>query len=175
MKRTILTALAGLAALACAACYDVASAQIVAAPAGKTMTLIAVAGPVADDTAATTSYEDVAGASVTYPASLSDPAYTGELIYACYWATGSKATTLSGTVALFVNGAIVADTAKVVTTASLNGSVSSCYAVAPAADQTGNAGSNDYLEAQTVKLQAKSADTAVFTVSDATLAVFRIR
>lgn len=123
----------------------------------------------ASETFATTSYADVTGATVSVPASTAAVAYaetnapgtpTRYVRLKITWAaTGSKATTLTGTCAVYVNGAVLATTARIIDVAA-QGTMSGVVLVARTSDA-----------AQTVKLQCKSADTAVFTVTNSALLV----
>lgn len=121
---------------------------------------------VADATAAqtfnTTSYADVALATVTMPALTQD--YSGDYAWVCYTADAIKATSTTGTIAVYANGAVVAKTAQTVDTAAKNTNLGGCWTIAVA---NGNA--------NVVKLQAKSGDTAVFTINNAELTVWRLR
>lgn len=123
----------------------------------------------ASETFATTSYADVTGATVSVPASTASVAYaetnapgtpTRYVRLKITWAaTGSKATSTDGTCAVYVNGAVLATTARVVPTAAAS-TMAGVVLVARTSDA-----------AQTVKLQCKSGDTAVFTVTNSALLV----
>lgn len=123
----------------------------------------------ASATFASTSYADVTGVTVSVPASTAAVAYgetnapgtpTRYVRLKITWAaTGSKATALTGTCAVYVNGAVLATTARVIDVAA-QGTMAGVVLVARTSDA-----------AQTVKLQCKSADTAVFTVTNSALLV----
>jgi len=117
-------------------------------------------------TNATTAYTDLPGA-IAVPAFVdADPTRADSLTYyeVTYQATLSKATGGSATLGLFVNGAVLADSEEVVTQAGGARMVTNTILV----PLTNNA-------AQTVKLQAKSSDTSILTVTKARLTVKRYR
>lgn len=118
-------------------------------------------------TNSTTSYTDITGASVSVPVwngGISGGTDQTQGFFACYTVDGSKATSTNGTVALYVNGAVDTDTVQTGTFAAGHASLGGCWYVA-----------NTLATAQTIKLQAKSGDTAAFTVNQAALTVFRVR
>lgn len=120
-------------------------------------------------TNSTTGYTDVTGATVAIKAWPGDigggaSSYPQQLWFVCYAIDGSKATSTSGTVGIFVNGALDADTVQTGTFAAGHISVGGCYSIP-----------NTLATAQTIKLQAKSGDTAAFTINQASLTVFRVR
>lgn len=128
-----------------------------------TVSMIGYADATAGQTFATTSYADLAAATVSVPASqrvaynnsgISGPSTRLPYIRVTWSAATSKATGTDGTCAIFVNGAIVAGTARQSTFAAGASSIGGFYEVARSSDA-----------AQTVKLQCKSADTSVFTVA----------
>lgn len=121
----------------------------------------------AAQTFATTSYADLAAATVTV-SPVRDPNIVNapgtpavvDRLHITWNADVIKATTTTGTCAIYVNGAIVAATARTIDVAAKQGVISGFYDVA-------NSTTGD----QTVKLQCKSGDTAVFTVNQASLLV----
>lgn len=123
----------------------------------------------ATESFATTSYADVVSATVSVPAATGAVAYnetnapgtpTRYVRLKITWtATGSKATATTGTCGVYVNGAVLATTERSVATAA-----ASTMAGVTLVARTSNA-------AQTVKLQCKSGDTNVFTVTNTALLV----
>lgn len=120
----------------------------------------------APDTAATTAYEDVAGSAVVVAAATEDPTQVASygMLEVNYSAILSKATGGDGTLGLYINGAILPDHETVV--AFAQGAVRvTGHALVPRTSAA----------AQTVKLQAKSSDTNVLTISKPTISVKRLR
>lgn len=123
----------------------------------------------ATETFATTSYADVVGATVSVPAATSSVAYaetnapgtpTRYVRLKITWAaSGSKVTSTDGTCAVYVNGAVLATSARTVPFAAAS-TMAGVVLVARTSDA-----------AQTVKLQCKSGDTAVFTVTNSAVLV----
>jgi len=116
---------------------------------------------------ATTSYADLTGASVTFIPQVDPtvPAYYGgpnrtDLIRAYFTADVTKATATTGNCALYVNGAILAKTARYIASAAGRGTLSFDYVVP-----------NTSASSQTVKVQCQSADTNALTVTNANLVV----
>lgn len=120
--------------------------------------LIAANSATANYTNATTSYTDIAGTEVTVPATSRD--YALQFLKVCWWATATKATSTTGTVRVYANGAGIAASAKTVTFGAANDSIGGCYFVARSS-----------AAAQTVKLQGVSGDTEALTVANAQIAV----
>lgn len=129
--------------------------------------LVGTVDATAASTFATTSYADLPAATVTFNPMV-DPTvrvypggpYNTDYVIASFSADVSKATSTTGTCALYVNGAILAKTARTVTTGAGQSSISFAYTVP-----------NTLATSQTVKVQCKSGDTAVFTVNNANLVV----
>lgn len=108
-----------------------------------------------------TTYADLAGASCSFtpnrdpdiveaggtPAAVERLRITASI-------DGSKATSTTGSCSLYVNGAVVAATERFIATAAGRGTLSWVYDVAVSGE-----------DAQTVKMQCRSGDTAVFTVN----------
>lgn len=130
-------------------------------PASPNLYLEGVVDATASSTFATTSYADLPAATVTMPAVTYDNA--GDYAYVCYSADVIKATTTTGTLAIWINGAVVAKTARTIDVAAKQGTMGGCFTLALTA-QTANI----------VKLQGKSGDTATFTVNNAELTVWRV-
>lgn len=116
-------------------------------------------------TNATTTATIIASASgttaVTVPATLRD--YSKQYLRVCWRVVASKATSTTGTIYPFINGAAYTTASQAVTTAATNGNLSGCATVARSS-----------AAAQTVSLYGVSGDTAVFTVSDAYIEVWNI-
>lgn len=111
----------------------------------------------------TTSYTDV-GASVAVPdwaTKFGD--YSGSFI-ACYSVQASKATSTTGSVGVYINGALDTDTVRTGTFGQAE-VLDGCFGVA-----RGSSGA-----AQTIKLQAKSGDSAAFTITSASLIVWYVK
>lgn len=119
----------------------------------------------AGTTFATTSYADLTGATVTLTPTHNDPSTTGKTGSAAMAAQADlikvtwnldliKATTTTGTCALYANGAVIAASARTIDVAAKNTTISETWVVA-----------NSTTGAQTVKIQCKSGDTAVLTVN----------
>lgn len=123
-------------------------------------------GAQADFTYALTPYADVTGAWATVPAQQEDPQVDSSAGYLKVTVNGvlSKATGGSATIGVFVNGAVLADTERTVTSAQGAIPFSQVFYIRRA-----NAA------AQIVKLQVKCSDTNTATVSKASVAVERIR
>lgn len=161
MKKLFSLALAGMACLALAA---PASATAVFGPLtyAPNAKLISVANMAAADyTNATTGLTDIAEATVAVPAASGD--FSKRYLRVCFSASASKATSTTGTIRVYVNGAAVTASGATIDFAALGGHLSSCYTVARAD-----------AAAQTVKLQGVSGDTAVFTVSELQMEVWEI-
>lgn len=124
------------------------------------------AAGLANTTNATTSYVDVTGAAVAVEAITEDPTQvaTYGMLRVTYSAIVSKATGTSATLGVYANGAIIADTETVVLQTQGAQRISGSFLVARAD-----------AAAQTVKLQVKSADTSIATVTDAYIDVERYR
>lgn len=111
----------------------------------------------AASTFATASYADLAGSSITYTPTVNDcttaARNTACLIEVDWSIDATKATATTGVCAVFVNGAVVASSARTV------GAVTE--------DVIGGSFlfANSTVGAQTLKLQCKSGDTNVFTVN----------
>lgn len=124
------------------------------------------AADLANTTNATTAYVDVTGAAVAVEAATEDPTQSATKGYlrASFSAIVSKATGGNAILGLNVNGAVVPDTET--TIASTQGAVrvTMSYLIARAS-----------AAAQTVKLQVKSSDTSIATVTDAYIDVERYR
>lgn len=160
--KSIRSAFAALAVLAGALFV---SAPVMMAPAahaqvvtGKNLGLTTIFESTVDATAgytnATTSYTDIAGATVSVPAT--NKAWSGkQFIEACYWADATKATATTGTIQLYVNGAAVTGSRRTIASSAGQNNISLCYRVARAD-----------ANAQTVKLQGVSGDTNTFTVAN---------
>jgi hypothetical protein len=121
----------------------------------------------AGSTFATTSYADLPGATVTLTPQV-DPNATEapgvnkptDTIIVEFNADVTKATATTGTCAVYANGAVVAKTARTISSAAGQGTMTIFAALA-----------NTTTGAQTVKVQCKSGDTNVFTVNNAMLRV----
>lgn len=124
------------------------------------------AAGLANTTNATTAYVDVTGAAVAVAAATEDPTQVASygMLRVNYSAILSKATATSATLGVFVNGAIVADTETLVLQTQGATRVSGSFLIARSS-----------AAAQTVKLQVKSADTNIATVSKAYIDVERYR
>ena len=107
----------------------------------------------------TTGYTDVTGVSVALPATTAP--FANQLLRVCYSADVTKATSTTGTIAVYANGAVIAASARTVGVGQWT--MAACYIVARADGA-----------AQTIKLQAKSGDTAQFTVTNVQMEVWRI-
>lgn len=162
--------LAAFMAAAFALCLmaPLAMAQPVAA---RTVFLQGVADATATQTFATTSYADLAAATVSFVPRFDStiveaPGTPTKVDYIRVTVTYvmSKATATTGTCAVFANGAIVTKTAQAITTAATNANVSGVFYLV-----------NSLAGTQTVKLQCKSGDTNVFTVTSAHLIVEELR
>lgn len=103
-------------------------------------------------TNATTSYTDIAGVSFSVPATLKQ--YSKQYIRVCYFADATKATATTGIIGVYANGAIIAASERAIASSAGRSTMSSCYVVARSS-----------AAAQTVKLQAKSGDTNIFTIA----------
>lgn len=153
-----------LVCLICLSGISPAHAQVTRLP---NIRPLASAVATAGTTFATTSYADLTGATITFtPAK--DYATTGAPgepnpvphlhVYASLDVT--KATTTTGTCALYANGAVIAASARTIDVAAKEGTMTLLYDVAEATSGS-----------QVVKLQCKSGDTAVFTVNNGQLYV----
>lgn len=166
MTRSIrfLFALAASAFLCTSALTPPAFAQTVVPPQVR---MVGFANATASQTFATTSYADLAAATLTFtptilPSQTEAPATPTRYTYikVDWSADVIKATTTTGTCAVYVNGAVVAASSRTIDVAAKQGVISGSYTVA-----------NTVSGAQTVKLQCKSGDTAVLTVNTAQMAV----
>jgi len=124
----------------------------------------------ANQTFATTSYADLAGASTTLypnkdPNTTEAPGGPYPTVYARIVFTGvmSKATAGTGQCAIYFNGAVVTKTVQLVTflSGSANNNVSAEWLLP-----------NTTSGPQTVKVQCKSSDTNVLTVANAHVLVY---
>ena len=124
------------------------------------------AADLANSTNATTAYTDVTGAAVAVDAATEDPTQVSSygMIRATFSAIVSKATAGNAILGLNINGAVVADTETTVASTQGAQRVSGSFLIARSS-----------LAAQTVKLQVKSSDANVATVTDAYLDVERYR
>lgn len=109
-------------------------------------------------TFATTSYADLTGSNVTYVPSLND-CTTAARISAClirvtFSLDVAKATATTGTCAAFVNGAVVANSARTASSSGGNENLTGSFLIA-----------NSTVGSQTLKIQCKSGDTNIFTVN----------
>lgn len=115
-----------------------------------------------NQTFATTVYADLAVATCSLTPTRNDPTTAGstalnpkaDLIQVSYSIMGSKATATTGICAVFVNGAILANTARTTDFGEIQSSMSGFFIVP-----------NTTVGVQTIKLQCKSGDTNVFTVA----------
>lgn len=138
-----------------------------AAPATNFLPSIRIQGyadATATQTFATTSYADLAAATVSF-VPVRDPTVPAgtakdDLIKITWSADVIKATSTTGTCAVYVNGAVVAASARTIDVAAKQGVIGGTLMVV-----------NSTVGTQTVKLQCKSGDTAVFTVNNAHLIV----
>lgn len=154
-----------LAAFALIAMPIAASAAVITAPLGRYapgLVLIGINSATAAYTNATTSYTDITGTSIEIPATRGD--YSLQFVRVCWAATATKATSTTGTVRVYANGAGIAASAKTVTFGAANDSLGGCYTVARSSGA-----------AQTVKLQGVSGDTAALTVANAQIEVYIIQ
>lgn len=124
--------------------------------------LVAATAATAGYTNATTSYTDITGASVAIPATRGD--YSLQYIRVCYWADVTKATSTSGSIRVYANGAGITASVRTVTSAAGQTTLNLCYTVARSS-----------AAAQTVKLQGVSGDTATFTIANLQMEVSVIR
>lgn len=116
----------------------------------------------ANQTFATTTYADLAVATCAFTPTRNDPTTAGstqvnpkaDLIQVTYSLMGSKATATTGICAIFVNGAILANTARTTDFGEIQSSMSGVWIIP-----------NTTVGAQTIKLQCKSGDTNIFTVA----------
>lgn len=134
-------------------------------PQGVSWALMGVADATATQTFATTSYADLAAATVTAKPLVYDPTVNSEYLWVVWTADVTKATATSGTCAVYINGAALAKTARTWgwIAAGNNGTIGGGFLL-----------SNSTSGSQTVKLQCKSGDTNVFTVNNAELTVFEV-
>jgi hypothetical protein len=152
-----------LAASAAAMCV-LAAAPVQAARVSNSAVIGAV-DATASSTFATTSYADLPAATITFTPQV-DPNRSeapgtpipADNIVVEFTADVSKATATTGTCAVFLNGAIVAKTARTIASAAGEGSMAFVGALA-----------NTTTGSQTLKVQCKSGDTNTFTVLNAHL------
>lgn len=122
----------------------------------------------------TTGYTDVTGSSFTYTPSVNDCTTAGRVLntgrtFACLieveWSLDvTKSTATTGTCAVYVNGAIVATSARLVASAAgVNAVMAGVLVVA-----------NTTVGTQTIKLQCKSADGNAITVNNGHVVVSEI-
>lgn len=165
MKLSHRIALVAAALLGCLALAGPASAThtIPTDPYNVDFRLEGVADATAASTFATTSLADLAGATVTMP-SIGIRDFAGDYAYVCYTADVIKATATTGSLEVWINGAVVAKTLRTVDTAAKNTTIGGCWLLALSAGTS-----------NVVKLQGKSGDTNTFTVNQAELTVFRVR
>lgn len=124
----------------------------------------------AGSTFATTSYADLAGATASFTPTV-DPNRTeaagttiqADTILVEFNADVIKATTTTGTCAPYVNGAVVAKFARTIDVAAKQATMT---IIAPVPNTT--------TATQTVKIQCKSGDSAVFTVNNGVMRVVEI-
>lgn len=121
----------------------------------------------AAQTFATTSYADLALATVTFTPSVDPNAapFNGAPNYVdnlrvVFAIDGTKATSTTGSCAVYVNGAILAKTERFISSAAGRGTIAGDFIIP-----------NTTTAAQTVKLQCRSGDSAVFTVNNAHMIV----
>lgn len=128
-------------------------------------------------TFATASYADLTLATCAFTPSRNDPTGASlqgaglststtalaDQIYVSYSVDGIKATATTGTCAVFVNGAVLARSARTSALFTNNGTLAWSGFVP-----------NTTVGVQTVKVQCKSADTNVFTVNFASLTVMDV-
>jgi len=128
--------------------------------------LIAYGNVTAAYSNATTGYTDVTGSSFTYTPTINDCTTAGRLLnigatLPCLlkitWSFDvTKATATTGTCAVFVNGAVVATSARLVASAAGANAVMAGVLVVPVT----------VVGTQTIKMQCKSADTNAITVNN---------
>lgn len=180
LSRLIAAGALALAVLASPAFLSVAPADAAVAVVSQsrasmapTVKLMAYGDVTAASTYATTSYADVTGSSFTFTPTLNDcttaarvlnTGATRPCLIQIQWSLDvTKATTLTGTCAVYVNGAIVAASARTVDVAAKESTMGGLIVVP-----------NTVVGTQTIKLQCKSADTAVLTVNFGHVAVWEI-
>lgn len=120
-------------------------------------------------TFATTSYADLVGASITVvPVRDNSQVDAGvpnatDRLYVSWSADVSKATATTGECAIYVNGAVVAKTARFAASAAGRATIGGNLYVQPTNGVS-----------QAVKLQCRSADTNIFSVANAQLWVLEV-
>jgi hypothetical protein len=101
----------------------------------------------------TTSLADIPGVSFSVP--ITNKNYNNQFVEVCYYASATKATSTTGTIGVYANGAEITASERSITSAAGISTMASCYVVARSS-----------AAAQTVKLQFKSGDTAAFTINN---------
>jgi hypothetical protein len=149
---------------------SMADAQATGANRQAANRLWAVKDATAAQTFATTAYADLVAATAVVtptfdPNQILAPGVptTVDYIHVSYSMDVSKATATTGTCAAFVNGAVVAKTARTVNSAAGNVAMSGDFYIV-----------NTTTGSQTVKLQCKSGDTNIFSVNNAHMIVEEI-
>lgn len=163
--------LAGAAfALALAASFSPAEAQVSGANRVANYRLWAVKDATASQTFATTSYADLAAATTSFtpfadPNAIYAPGsfVPTDWIHVSFSMDVQKATATTGTCGIFVNGALLAKTARTVNSGAGQVAMNGDFYIP-----------NTTTGTQTVKLQCKSGDTNVFTVNNAHMVVEEI-
>lgn len=126
-------------------------------PSPQSVKMIGFGDVTAAQTFATTAYADVAGSNVTYVPTLNDCTTAARkaacLIEVSWSFDATKATATTGVCAVYVNGAVVASSARTVG-AVTEDVIGGTFVFA-----------NSTVGSQTLKLQCKSGDTNVFTVN----------
>lgn len=138
---------------------SLSATDVVAARSGQeTMLAGGVVTATANYTNATTSASDIAGATITIPAT--NYSIARQFYRACFYADAGKATATNGTIGLSVNGSAVTAAARQIQSSAGRGSMVSCYV-----------GARPTASAFVVKLTGVSGDTNTFTVYNAVLDV----
>jgi hypothetical protein len=113
-------------------------------------------------TNATTSATDLTGTSIVVSAT--KKRYDLQYFQVCWTADATKSTSTTGSVGVYVNGALAAGSTRFIASAAGRGTIGGCYVVARSS-----------AAAQTIALQGVSADTASFAVTTASIQVWVIQ